>query len=96
MSKKFRAAILAAIAALLGFLVSEFGLKLDVEKTIALLTAIATPFLIYIGAEGYSERDAKAITEESKNRTAITDKVLEKIIEDINTKNKAGDSNGTE
>ena len=82
-SKKFRAAVLAAISAFLTFLVSEFGLKMDVEKTITLISTLTVPFLIYIGAEGYSEKDAKAIAEESKNRSEISDKVLEKIIGDL-------------
>jgi len=85
-SKKFRAACLAAITSLLTFLVSEFGLKLDVEKTITLISTLSVPFLIYIGAEGYSEKNAKAIAEESKNRSAVTDKVLDKIMTDLNNK----------
>lgn len=82
-SKKFRAAVLAAVSALLTFLVSEFGLKLDVEKTITLISTISVPFLIYIGAEGYSEKDAKAVAEESKNRSDISDKILTRIVSDL-------------
>ena len=85
-SKKFRAAVLAAVSALLTFLVSEFGLKLDVEKTITLISIVSVPFLMYIGAEGYSEKDAKAIAEESKNRSEISDKVLDKIMTDLTKK----------
>lgn len=67
-SKKFRAAVFAALANILTFSVSEFGLSLDVDKTIALLSVISAPFLIYIGAEGYSEADAK--TEKAKQEGA--------------------------
>jgi len=74
-SKKFRTAIIAAVTALLTFLVSEFGLELDVEKTIGLMVALTTPWLIYIGAEGYSEVEAKRIAEEKKiaNKQGETD-----------------------
>jgi hypothetical protein len=65
-SKKFRTAIIAATTSLLTFLVSEFGLNLDVEKTIGLMVALTTPLLIYIGAEGYSEVEAKRVIEEKK------------------------------
>ncbi len=65
-SKKFRTAIIAAATSLLTFLVSEFGLQLDVEKTIGLMVALTTPMLIYIGAEGYSEVEAKRVVEENK------------------------------
>lgn len=68
-SKKFRTAVLAAVTALLTFFVSEFGLQLDVEKTISLMVALTTPWLIYIGAE------AKRVAEENKiaNKQGETD-----------------------
>ena len=88
-SKKFRAAVMAAISATLAFVVSEFGLKLDVDKMITLITTVSIPFLIYIGAEGYSERDAKAATIEGQNKSATADQVLAKILADL----KEGEKN---
>ena len=82
-SKKFRAASMAAIASILAFCVSEFGLKLDVEKTIALISTIMLPILIYIGAEGVSEAPAKAVVEEEKGRKDLNDLVLNKIEQSI-------------
>lgn len=67
-SKKFRVATLAALSALLTFFVSEFGFQLDVEKTMTLIGTVVAPFLIYIGAEGYSEVEAKRVAEENKIR----------------------------
>jgi arginine exporter protein ArgO len=67
-SKKFISAALAALTNLLVFLVSEFGFNLDIEKTISLMTSLSVPFLIYIGAEGYSEARAKQAIEENKIR----------------------------
>jgi len=67
-SKKFISAVFAAATSLLTFVVSEFALDLDVEKTVSLMVTLSTPFLIYIGAEGYSEARAKAIIEENKIR----------------------------
>jgi len=64
-SKKFRAAITAALASLLTFAVGKSWLELDVEETMTMVATVATPFLIYIGAEGYSERDAKALREKA-------------------------------
>lgn len=67
-SKKFISAAFAALTNLLVFLVSEFGFNLDIEKTISLMTSLSVPFLIYIGAEGYSEARAKQVIEENKIR----------------------------
>jgi hypothetical protein len=66
LSKKFRAACLAAVAGLLSFCVTQFGFSLDVDKTMGLVGVLMTPFLIYIGAEGYSEASAKKVIEENK------------------------------
>lgn len=74
-SKKFRAAIIAAITSVLSFAVAKLGLNMNVEETITLLTAVMSPFLIYIGAEGYSEADAKRVAEENKVKQAIIDQI---------------------
>lgn len=66
LSKKFRAACLAAVAGILSFCVTQFGFNLDVDKTISLLTAVMAPFIMYIGAEGMSEAGAKKTIEENK------------------------------
>ncbi|MCB1712910.1 MAG: hypothetical protein KDH96_10645 [Candidatus Riesia sp.] len=79
-SKKFRASILAAVSGLLGFCVTTFGLKLDVDQVMTLVTLLMAPFLIYIGAEGYSEAQAKAAAEESKTKSDLTDKIVSEII----------------
>ena len=62
-SKKFRAAVLNAVMVTLTFFVGKFQLDLAVDEIMTLITALSVPFLFYIGAEGYSERDAKAIRE---------------------------------
>lgn len=78
-SKKFRAACLAAITSLLTFAVSRGWLKLEVDETVLLLSTIVTPFLIYIGAEGYSEAGAKEamvtaeVTKTAKEENASKD-----------------------
>ena len=82
-SKKFRAAILGSVSSILTFMVSKYGLELDVTETMTLVTSILTPFLIYIGAEGYSEQSAKAAVEENKARKDISNQVLDKIGGDI-------------
>lgn len=82
-SKKFRAAVISAIASLLTFCVTKFGLNLNVDEIINLMTLVLAPFLIYIGAEGYSERDAKVSALEAKNKTEISDKLIEKLTADI-------------
>lgn len=87
-SKKFRTAVLAAISSLLSFLVAKFGLNLNVDEIITLITTIVAPLLIYIGAEGFSEAGAKKSIEENKARTEINDKVLQSIVEKIGDSNK--------
>lgn len=78
-SKKFRAALLAAITSLLTFAVSKGWFKLDVSETITLISTMITPFLIYIGAEGYSEAGAKEaiatnkIKEENASKDVVQD-----------------------
>lgn len=67
-SKKFRASVLAAVSGLLTFLVTKFGLDWNVTEIMTLITTISAPFLFYIGAEGYSEAQAKAVIEEEKIR----------------------------
>lgn len=79
-SKKFRAAILAAISNILTFCVTQFGWHIDVSQTIALMSAITAPFLIYIGAEGFSEKDAKAVIEENKVKEKINTQVLNSLL----------------
>ena len=80
LSKKFRAAVMAAISSLLTFAVSKFGLDLDVSETMMVITAVTSPFLIYIGAEGVSEMSAKAVIEENKSRTELADRVLLEVL----------------
>jgi hypothetical protein len=79
-SKKFRAAVLAAISGILTFCVSKLGWSLDVSETMGLLSTVTVPFLLYIGAEGFSEVQAKKVIEENKVREDITNKVLEEIV----------------
>lgn len=79
-SKKFRAAVLTALTSLLTYGVTKFGWDLDVEEIILLISALSAPLLIYIGAEGYSEREAKKVQEENKMRTDLADKVLDEVI----------------
>jgi hypothetical protein len=76
-SKKFRAALLAAISSILTFLVSKFGFAMDVNEIMTLIMTISTPFLIYIGAEGVSEIQAKKVIEENKVRDKLTTDLLE-------------------
>jgi hypothetical protein len=47
-----------------------------------------SPFLIYIGAEGYSEALAKKTVEESKAKVEITEKVMQEIINNQNNKDE--------
>ncbi len=75
-SKKFRAALLAAISSILTFLVSKFGFAMDVNEIMTLIMTISTPFLIYIGAEGVSEIQAKKVIEENKVRDKLTTDLL--------------------
>lgn len=75
-SKKFRAAILAALSSLLTFIVAKTGWNLDVNELITLISVVTAPFLIYIGAEGYSEVEAKKVVEENKIRKSIVDQAL--------------------
>lgn len=79
-SKKFRAAAMAAITGLLTFATAKFGLDLDVSEVTTLLTLLMSPFLIYIGAEGYSEAQAKKVVEEAKAKEQLTDAVLKEIV----------------
>lgn len=76
-SKKFRAAIMASVSSILTFAVSKGWLQLDVADTMTLIGCITAPFLIYIGAEGYSEAPAKAATVEGEVKKAITDKLTQ-------------------
>jgi len=39
------------------------------------------PFLVYIGAEGYSEVEAKRVIEENKIRQQLSDEVLKSILD---------------
>jgi arginine exporter protein ArgO len=87
-SKKFRAAIIAAITGILTFATTKFGLNLNVPEITALLAVIMSPFLIYIGAEGYSEALAKKTVEESKAKVEITEKVMQEIINNQNNKDE--------
>lgn len=75
-SKKFRAAIMAAVSSLLSFFVAKLGLGWDVQEIMTLVSTILLPFLIYIGAEGYSEVEAKRVVEENKIRKELSDQVL--------------------
>lgn len=68
LSKKFRAAVLAAVSSILTFAVSHGWLDMDVEATMLMVATVTTPFLVYIGAEGYSEAPAKAAAEENKSK----------------------------
>lgn len=71
MSKKFRASVIAATTALLTFLVTKLGLQWDIEEIMTLVTTLVAPFLMYVGAEGYSEQLAKQVLEEQKNRKDV-------------------------
>jgi len=82
-SKKFRAAALSAISALLTFGVGRWGWNLDVQELTLLIGVVTTPFLMYIGAEGFSEVQAKKVIEENKVRAELTDKVLEEVAKQI-------------
>lgn len=75
-SKKFRAALMAAISSLLTFIVAKTGFNLDVNEIMTLIGVVSAPFLIYIGAEGYSEVEAKKVVEENKIRKSIVDQAL--------------------
>lgn len=70
---------MAAVSSLLSFIVAKFGLSWDVGEIMALVGTVMTPFLIYIGAEGYSEAQAKANIEQSKAQKELADSVLSKI-----------------
>ena len=53
-SKKFRVAILAVLSAV--------AIRLGMPETqVEELALILSPFLVYIGGQSYSERDAKAV-----------------------------------
>jgi hypothetical protein len=83
-SKKFRAAILAALSSLLSFLVAKLGLGWNVEEIMTLVSTLLFPFLIYIGAEGYSEVEAKRVVEENKIRKELSDQVLGMVTKENN------------
>lgn len=74
-SKKFWAAVIGGIAALGTFLTTHFGMDIPVDEAINLVYAIAALFGVYMAAEGYSEKDAKAQKERSPdnvNNTVFT------------------------
>lgn len=83
-SKKFRVAVLAALSGILSFISGKFGLGLNVEEITALVSAIIMPFLIYIGAEGFSEAPAKKVIEENKARKEEENKTTETTNENEN------------
>lgn len=83
-SKKFRAALLAALSSLLSFLVAKLGLGWNVEEIMTLVSTLLFPFLIYIGAEGYSEVEAKRVVEENKIRKELSDQVLGMVTKENN------------
>lgn len=82
-SKKFRSAVIAAVTALLTYGVGKWGWDLDVEALTLLMSVISAPFLIYIGAEGFSEAGAKKVIEENKVRAELTDKVLLEVAKQL-------------
>ena len=67
---------MAAISSLLTFIVAKTGFNLDVNEIMTLIGTVIAPFLIYIGAEGYSEVEAKRVVEENKIRKSIVDQAL--------------------
>jgi len=69
LSKKFRASVLAAISGVLTFLVTKLQLDWDVTEIMSLITVVMSPFLIYVGAEAISEKDAKAVIEQNKQES---------------------------
>lgn len=75
LSKKFRTAVLAAISGILTFSVTRGWLQLDPNDVITLISAVMSPFIIYIGAEGYSESQAKAAIEQGSSQMAIAEKI---------------------
>ena len=83
-SKKFRAAILAAISGILTFISAKAGWNLNTEEIMTLIGVVLSPFLIYIGAEGYSEVEAKRVVEENKIRKEISNEVLSNLKENNN------------
>ena len=88
LSKKFRAALLAAVGSSLTFLVTKLGLGWDVTEIMSLVSTLLVPLLIYIGAEGYSEVEAKRVVEENKFRKEINQTVLDQIIKGQETNEK--------
>ena len=79
-SKKFRAAAMAAVTGILTFATAKLGLDLNVGEITTLLTLIMSPFLMYIGAEGFSEAGAKKVVQEAKAKAEITDLVMKEIV----------------
>ena len=74
---------MSALSAVLTYGVAKFGWDLDVAEIMTLVGIVQAPFLIYIGAEGYSEAEAKRVMEENKVRAELTDKVLDKVAKEI-------------
>lgn len=81
-SKKFRAAVVAAVGSVLTFIVAKTGWNLDVNELMTLLGVVSIPFLIYIGAEGYSEVEAKKVVEENKIRKEISNEVMANLLQE--------------
>lgn len=76
------------MSSLLTFGVAKWGWDLDVQELMLLVGVITAPFLMYIGAEGFSEADAKKVVEENKVRAELTDKVLEEVVRQQKEKNE--------
>lgn len=79
-SKKFQAAIISVIAGLISIVSTRLGLGYDIGTCVTIAGTVMTPFLIYIGAEGYSEQSAKAVVEENKSRKLISDQLISSIV----------------
>lgn len=72
---------MAAVTSLLTFCVAKFGLAWDVGEIMALVSTVTAPFLIYIGAEGYSEAKAKEAMVNAVARKEFIETTLQSQIE---------------
>lgn len=79
-SKKFRAALIAAVTSVVVFIAGKIGLGWTTEEVSVLLSAIVVPILVYVGAEGYSEAEAKRVKEENAFREKLNNDVLTSIM----------------
>lgn len=93
-SKKFRTAVITALATLATFIASKFGFHLDKDEVQLLMTVVTAPFVMYILAEAVSETGAKKAIVENKAREELADKVLKEIIDTTDEKDNTNLPNG--